>query len=164
MLTHDRLIELLVYDPATGVFMNRVTRGRTAAGKVVGCSNNCGYTVIRLDDELYLAQRLAWMWVYGQWPSDDIDHINGVRNDNRIENLRPATRKQNLENQALHPRNTSGHRGVSWDRRRQKWVAYVTHNRKRVQIGRFAGVDEAALAAKVKRDDLFTHNKTEYAA
>lgn len=164
MIGRERLMELLVYDSLTGVFTDRINRARARAGNVAGCLNNCGYTVIRIDGKLILAHRLSWLWVHGEWPTGDIDHINGVRTDNRIVNLRHVTRKQNLENQSLRLQNTSGHRGVSWDTERLLWVAQVHHNRKHYFAGRFASVEDAAAAAKAKRDALFTHHLTEYSA
>lgn len=99
MIDADTLRSLLYYDPNTGVFTWRVKRGGTAEiGTVAGCRKDSGYRVISLYDRLYREHRLAWLYMYGIWPPDEIDHINGVRDDNRINNLREATRKQNSAN------------------------------------------------------------------
>ena len=97
-ITQERLKELLHYDPKTGVFTCLVSRrGRVKVGNKAGYTNH-GYVRIRVDTRRYFAHRLAWLYVYGESPPDDIDHINGVRSDNRIANLRLATKAQNCQN------------------------------------------------------------------
>ena len=165
MLTQAELKKLLIYDPVTGVFTNRVTRNSQALiGNEAGTNHPDGYRHMKINHKCYLAHRLAWLYVHGAWPNGQIDHINGNRKDNSIENLRLVCNKQNSENQTLHVNNTSGHRGVTWDKSSCKWMAQIRHNNKRKFIGRFATLEEAALAAKQARDQLFTHHKTEYAA
>lgn len=165
MLTQAELKQLLTYDADTGQFTRLVSATRKdRVGKIAGTVNMNGYRNIKLGKNVYKAHRLAWLYVYGEWPENLIDHINGVLDDNRIENLRSVTHKQNMENQTLHVNNTSGHRGVIWKSSEQKWMARLTHHGKRVTIGRFSTLEEAAAAAKAMRDQLFTHNKTEYAA
>ncbi|ATS39245.2 MULTISPECIES: HNH endonuclease [Xanthomonas] len=109
------LAEVISYDPDTGVFTNRVTRNNCAkAGAVTGCRNqHTGYVVIRFRRQLYLAHRLAWLFVHGVDPGElDVDHINGNQGDNRISNLRLATRRQNLLNSKRAVTNTTGFKGV----------------------------------------------------
>ena len=91
-LTHSRLLEALDYNPETGIFTR--SRGK----RMVGSDHTNGYLQIRVDYNRYLAHRLAWFYVYGDWPVMDIDHVNRNRKDNRIANLRLATRKQNNAN------------------------------------------------------------------
>jgi hypothetical protein len=99
MIDADTLRSLLEYDPDTGVFTWRVKRGGSAwPGVISGCLKDSGYRVISIYNRLYSAHRLAWLYMYDVWPSEEIDHINGVRDDNRINNLREATRKQNSAN------------------------------------------------------------------
>lgn len=106
-LSAARLRELLSYDPATGVFTRRVSVKGYRAGEVVGCRETTwGYIVIGVDRRKYQAHRLAWLYVYGVWPENDIDHRNGVRTDNRIENLRDVSRSVNLQN-IRSPKSTS---------------------------------------------------------
>lgn len=97
-LTADRLRDLLHYDADTGVFVCRVTRGRTAAGSVAGAIHLHGYRVITIDGCGFKAHRLAWLYVHGEFPKGVIDHINGTRDDNRIVNLRDVTHQINAEN------------------------------------------------------------------
>ena len=97
-LTHARLCELLDYDPLTGVFRWRVSRGRVLCGDIAGCFDGNGYRAVRLDGVDYRAHRLAWFFVHAVWPVADIDHINRRRFDNRLTNLRDVSRAVNLAN------------------------------------------------------------------
>jgi len=108
--------------------------------------------------------RLAWLYEHGELSSCVIDHINGNTLDNRIANLRPATMKQNSENQQLRPNNKSGFRGVHWVPRNQKWKASVTHNQVVHYLGLYDSLEEAATIAKGVRDLLFTHHQTTHSA
>jgi hypothetical protein len=165
MLTQAELKKLLIYDPDTGVFVNRITRNpRAPIGAIAGTDHPDGYRHMKIDRKCYLSHRLAWLYIYGEWPKKQLDHINGDRKDNRIENLRLVCNKQNSENQTLHVNNTSGYRGVTWDKSAQKWMAQIRHNNVRKFIGRYESLKEAANAAKNARDQLFTHHNTEYAA
>ena len=98
-LTAERLRELLNYDPDTGEFRRCTSRGGAAAGTLAGCPGGPGsYRIIRVDRVIFLAHRLAWLHSYGVWPTKDIDHIDGDKTNNRIANLREATRAQNVMN------------------------------------------------------------------
>lgn len=105
-LKHGRLLELLSYDLQTGVFTARVGRSwRVRTGSVVGgTSHQSGYRLIRIDYESYLAHRLAWFYVHGEWPSGEVDHIDGDTDNNAIRNLRVVTHQQNRWNAPLLPR------------------------------------------------------------
>jgi len=159
MITQERLKELLHYDPDTGVFRWKVNRGGVKAGDVAGSIDGHGYLRIRMDGKIYSAHRLAWLYVYGEFPPNLIDHINGVITDNRISNLRPASRKQNGENLSLRPKNISGYRGVYWHKRLRKWRATVRHSYREYYLGYFDTAEEAAAMAKGARDLLFTHDE-----
>ncbi|MDN5006502.1 HNH endonuclease signature motif containing protein, partial [Bradyrhizobium sp. GCM10027634] len=98
----------LDYDPASGVFRRR------GKGKPISLKpNGTGYLRVSYDGVSFKAHRLAWFYVYGEWPSGDLDHANGVKTDNRIANLRPATRPQNQQNHPLTRKNSVGFKGVS---------------------------------------------------
>ena len=97
-ITQERLKELLHYDPETGVFTWLVGKGNVKAGVTAGGKTALGYMGIGIDRKDHLAHRLAWLYIYAVLPPDGIDHINGVRSDNRIVNLRPATQAQNCQN------------------------------------------------------------------
>src|SRR5436190_23425691 len=98
MLTQEKLKEVLDYDPETGLFTSRVSRGGRPASARAGCVTTKGYIKLSLCQKRYYAHRLAWLYVYGEWPSKQIDHINCVTDDNRIANLREATSAQNITN------------------------------------------------------------------
>lgn len=164
MITQERLKQLLHYDPDTGIFTriesNRVDR----LGKQAGSCNTKGHIQIRLDGTLYVAHRLVWLYMTGEFPINQLDHIDGDKTNNKIANLREATNKQNQENVPLQVNNTSGYRGVSFDKRLKKFRAYVCHNRQQITLGFFITAELAAAAAKKARDQFFTHRLTEYAA
>lgn len=153
-LTQARLKELLHYDPETGHFMWRVSRGRSATGSRAGTPNRAGYTQIRIDGGFHRAHRLAFLYITGEIPPM-IDHINRVKDDNRWANLRPATRQENAGNVGLQSNNTSGHRGVAWDKCRGKWMAHGTRDGRMKHLGYFISLEEAAAAARAWREDYF---------
>lgn len=156
-ITAARLRQLLHYDKNTGVFTWSVARYCVRAGAVAGALNPDGYIQIKVDGRTYGAHRLAWLYVYGAWPALQIDHANRTRADNRIDNLREVTISQNQQNTSLSPRNTSGFRGVSWQKSSQRWHAYIKVDGKRKHLGYF---EDAAAAhdARVKAAELMhTH-------
>ena len=97
-LTAARLREVLDYDPSTGAFTNRIKRIGAIVGRQTGTVSRYGYTHIRIDGVTYRAHRLAWLYMNGAWPNHQIDHINGVRGDNRIANLRDLPEGLNQQN------------------------------------------------------------------
>lgn len=136
MITAERLRELFRYDPTTGVFVRLKSRGAAKGGAPSGCLSPIGYLQIRIDGKLYYAHRLAWLYVHGVWPADMIDHADGRKINNRIANLREATNQQNLRNMArLRSDNTSGFKGVYWDKRRETWIAATSVNGKFKWLG-----------------------------
>jgi HNH endonuclease/AP2 domain len=130
-----------------------VTRGRIRAGSIAG-SVNCvtGYWRIKHNHKNLQAHRVVWYLHHQEWPSHEIDHINGNKNDNRIENLRIATRSQNLRNQSTPKKNKSGHKNVSFDPAKNKWLVRLSVNGKNKSIGRFAEISDAINAAIAARN------------
>lgn len=147
MLTHSRLLELLHYDAATGVFTRRTSVGRFARGTISGTDHCRGYRRLRVDGRNYLAHRLAWFYIHGRWPSAQVDHKNRDRADNRIDNLREASARQNAVNRA--PRGPWP-KGVYFRPEKGKWVAKINEAGKHFHIGYFTS-PEAASAAYQKR-------------
>lgn len=140
------LNERLSYEKETGYFRWLINRGGKArAGCIAGKRNSAGHVQIMVGDKLYLAHRLAWLAEYGRWPTE-IDHINGIKNDNRLCNLREATRIQNLANRPAPKNNTSGMKGVSWHKKQRQWVAGMTINGKKKYLGGFDDAKEAQRA------------------
>ena len=134
---------MLDYDPETGVFRWKQTRGPARKGDIAGSKNVYGY--IDLTRRKWLAHRLAWLYMYGECPPEQIDHINGVRDDNRIANLRLATNAQNSRNR-LRRKSKSGIKGVSWIPKCRKWKAGICFNGRPIHIGHFATAEEAEQA------------------
>lgn len=147
-LTQDTLKSLLDYNAETGWFRWRVNYGNRLPGALAGYLHPRGYTRIRVFKRTFDAHRLAWFYVYGVWPKDEIDHINRVKNDNRIVNLRCVSRSANIQNSSLRRDNTSGVKGVCWHTHSGKWAARITVNHKRMQLGVFDKLEDAVKARK----------------
>jgi hypothetical protein len=159
MLTAERLRELLAYDPETGVFTRRVqaARGRGRAGDVAGWVEPDGYVRIRLDGRKCRAHRLAWLYMTGKWPNDQIDHINGRTGDNRWVNLRAATHSENQCNRPLQLNNSTGYKGVY--PYRGAWRARIKKGGRFIHIGTFA----TAEAAHVARSSVLAEHHGDFA-
>lgn len=162
-LTFERLREVLDYDPLTGVFSWRVRlSNRGVVGTRAGTPLKGGYVAIRIDGVRYLAHRLAWLYTHGSWPPALIDHKDRDPSNNRLANLRPATRLENHQN--LNPRraNTSGFTGVSrCPVNPSKWRAGITYAQRQHYLGRFDTPEEAHaayLAAKAKLHRFHPHD------
>lgn len=151
-LTAERLRELLHYDPETGIFRWKVARGRKApAGSVAGSLESKGYNQIKIDGRTYMAHRLSWLYFMERWPTDQIDHINGEKADNRFANLREATGAENSHNRRIPRHNTSGVKGVSFDKRYGKWRAELQWDGKSHYLGMFNAIEDAAAAVEAAR-------------
>lgn len=135
-LTAAYVRSILHYNRRTGVFCWKVRRKGIRVGDVAGDLRK-GYRRIGIDFHRYRAARLAWLYVTGSWPTHEVDHKNRNKSDDRFSNLRPATHAQNLRNVAIKRNNTSGVKGVSWDRSRRKWVAMITVHGHQKNLGRF---------------------------
>ena len=137
ILTQSRLHELFNYDGKNLIWKVR-RKGTKGIGSIAGCIDwPKGYRRVHVDGVLYLAHRLVWLYHNGQFPTDQIDHINGIKDDNRIENLRSVDNQTNNRNKARAKNNTSGITGISWSEGRRKWEAKITIDGKSVFLGRF---------------------------
>lgn len=143
-ITAEIVRGLLQYDPETGVFVWRVDRqANKLKGKVAGRMIG-PYWSLNLFNRNHSAHRVAWLYVHGEWPKHQIDHINGDKTDNRIANLRDVTKSLNMHNIAAPRRDSaSGLRGVGWHRSSQKWRAQLSVNGRRVHLGNFSTKEEA---------------------
>ena len=146
---------LFNYDPESGELTWRVDTSATPKDKPVGTITRPkikGYTsYIRVNvlGQPYKAHRIAWLMQTGDWPKSYIDHIDGDGLNNRWENLREATASQNAYNQKVRSDNTSGVKGVSYDKKRDLWYVYIDVNKKRKHLGRYETKDEAVAARLV---------------
>ena len=155
LITQERLQSLLTYDPDTGEFRWRVKRPRCVVGAVAGTPTYHGYTAIKLDGATYRAHRLAWLYTFGKWPSTELDHINRKRDDNRIANLREATRFSNCQNREKSPSAHSRHIGVSKSFAGKGWRAYIDKDGRRTALGVFSTEQAAAEARKNAERQLY---------
>lgn len=158
MLILEKLREILHYDEVTGVFTwKRPTSKRTKAGMEAGTAHSKGYLVIKIEGRLYFAHRLAWFYVYGSWPSKNLDHINRQKTDNRVVNLREVTNSENAQNRLIQSNNTSGFRGVSWHKRDKLWYSRIVVDGKARLIGVFKTPEQAGAAYKEAALKMHTH-------
>ena len=149
LITQKELKEQLHYDPETGIFMWRVrlkNRDMRHAGHINIYDNGKHYLIIGLYGNSYRAHRLAYIFMEGFAPPDQIDHIDGDGLNNKWSNLRIANSLENAKNRRLRSDNTSGYIGVSWNKRKKKWGAYIKNSGKSVTIGLFANIQDAVDA------------------
>lgn len=145
-ITQERVRSLLHYNQDTGILTWKETRGSIHAGDRVRHKSNRGYIQVRIDKKLYMAHRIIWLYVNGYMPENDIDHINRVRDDNRLCNLREVARVCNCRNSGMQCNNTSGIIGVSWFSRDKKWKVQIKADGKGRHIGYYDTKLEAAKA------------------
>lgn len=152
MLTISRLKEMLEYNPLTGVFTWRKTASsRSPAGSKPVRKDQDGYLMVMLDGKNYRQHRLAWFYVHGLWPANQLDHINGVRDDNRIANLRECDEQNNNRNRSISRNNKSGASGVHFQQ--NKWMVRIRTDRNtRMFFGYFDDFELAELVAAEARE------------
>jgi hypothetical protein len=139
MITQSKLHEMFEYRDDGNLIHRHTVQGGKRMGEVAGSPHNMGYRQITICRKKYLIHRLVWLYHYGNIP-DQLDHINGKRSDNRIENLRECTYSQNHGNKRINRNNTTGYKGVFLDKRDGFWFVYVAHQ----YIGRSQSIEEAA--------------------
>lgn len=147
MLTVEQVREALDYDPETGVFRWRKPSRRVdLLGKAAGCQNSWGYVTVSVGERKYMAHRLAWLYVHGRHPVGQIDHIDGNPSNNAISNLREATKAQNQGNRKKSKSNTTGFKGVTFNKRKNKFQAGIMVNRRHVGLGLYSTAEDAHQA------------------
>ena len=147
ILTQERLKELLSYDPETGVFVwAKPTSSKIKIGAVAGTPHSEGYWYIHINYTKFLAHRLAWLYMTGEFPPNQIDHINRIKTDNSFLNLRAVTCSENQHNSGKRQNNKSGYKGVRYDKNSKKWKACIGLNSVLKHIGLFLTPEEASAA------------------
>ena len=167
-LRADELRSILDYEPETGAItwvwrprehfasdaIFKTWNSKYAGRPALASLNANGYLRGRVSGVPVLAHRIAFLVSYGRFPNGDIDHINGNRVDNRLENLREVSRSENMKNTKKPTRNTSGHIGISYDKRNRKWRARIHTNLKEVSLGRFDTINDA-IAARMCAEKIY---------
>jgi hypothetical protein len=156
VLTQAHLREILNYNPDTGHFTWLVSSVNTKAGGRAGSKDFKGYILIGYRHRSYKAHRLAWFYMTGEWPGPSlrVDHKNGIEGDNRWANLRLATVAENARNRRRGTNNTSGHKGVSWHRGKDRWQANIQINSKLLYLGAFSSKRAAIEAYRCAAEKL----------
>ena len=149
MITQAELKETLVYNENTGIFTWAVKRNGVKKGAIAGWVNSGGHIQITIKGTHHYAHRLAWLYVHDEHPSGQIDHVNRVKSDNRISNLRDVTHTINQWNVGLKNTNSSGYKGVSYAYRQKKWKAAISSAKKYNHIGYYETKERAYVAYKI---------------
>lgn len=173
-LTRERVCELFNYNSETGEIVHKFRAKETFSknahyvrhlafvGMNAGWANSKGYIDVNVDGKKFKAHRVAWLIENGslpEYPGFQIDHINGIRTDNRIENLRIVTSSENSKNSGLPVSNTSGVKGVYWHKQSGKWNAKIKIGKTLKCLGLFAEIEEAAKARKAAElENGYFHN------
>lgn len=141
-INQSELKESLYYNPDTGEFY------RYSTGRVVTAVNNTGYIHININGKKYLGHRLAFLYMTGKFPEEDVDHINGNRTDNRFSNLRVATKAQNNLNRKLNNNSSSGVKGVTFNKKLNKWLVQLQINKQKMYFGVYSDFELAELVSE----------------
>jgi len=148
MLTQERLKELFYYNKQFGFLVRKKSRYSGKVGTIAGSIKPNGYAEVRIAGKYYSVHRLVFLYVNGELPPYQADHINGIRNDNRWVNLRAVSAHENQKNQKKPSNNTSGIRGVGWIRLHNKWQSRISIDKRRVNLGYFDDFFEACCMRK----------------
>lgn len=148
MLTQERLKELVNYDPDSGIFTWKIGRKKVFQNSVCGRVDSNGYRVIGIDYSKYRACRLAFLYMNGEFPKHQVDHINRIKHDDRWENLRDVTSLENNQNTLKKSTNKSGYKGVSFHKKSNKWVAQICFNGKSYNLGGYSTPEKASKVYK----------------
>ena len=160
---YGRVTELFKYDPTTGWFTNRRSRGRAKEGERAGSPTGHGYRRIIIDYGKFYEHHLAWLYVHGYWP-DELDHQDGDRSNNAIDNLRECSRSQNCFN-SDRPTGSSGLKGAYLDTRTFQWYSKIQIGCQVIWLGRFRTAEEAHEAfmdaVETYHGEFALHNRTQ---
>lgn len=160
-LTRTPNRDALSYDPETGIFTwLNPTGTRVKKGQVAGFDSGTGYRQVEVDGVRYYLHRLAFFYMTGKMPDGEVDHINRDKKDNRWANLRTVTRSRNELNKGVRIDSRTNVTGVSFNKRKGRYVSYASIDGSRVHLGSFASIDEAKMArAKWEQEHLASDRK-----
>lgn len=155
----ELLRKLLRYEPDTGrLFWREGTRQFSRqSSNGAGTLDSHGYYQIKISGRIYQVHRVCYAIHHGIWPNNHIDHINGDRTDNKIDNLRDITRSENMKNMKLKSNNSSGFAGVHFDKLNKKWRAQIMVNGRWKHLGRFESIDDAVSARNAAEKEYGYH-------
>lgn len=149
----EKLREIFIFNPETGLLLHRRQRGYgpsfVYAIQPAGTINSKGYLVVTVGDRRVLAHRACWAIHNGEWPNLFLDHINGLKTDNRISNLRLATKAENGQNAKVRVDSVSGVRGVGWQSDRKQWRARIKVEGRVINLGRYTHLEDAAMVRRI---------------
>jgi len=155
-LDQDHIKYLFDLDFVTGILVwKNPTSLKIFKGAIAGCLRKDNYRVIGIYGKLYLAHRIIYLYINGQWPENLIDHKTCDPANNKPNLIRDATKSQNGMNRGLQSNNTSGYRGISWDKNYNKWHAYIKINGKRIHLGYFELLQNAVEAREIAEQKYF---------
>ena len=158
MLTQERLQHLFTYDAINGLLIRNFKVGKAEAGTSSSAKDRDGYHVVGIDSKLYRTHRVIWMYVHGSFPEGYLDHINRIKIDNRIENLREVSKAQSRENIGVSHNNKSGMKGVWMHKQTKKWCASIGYKKKNIHLGSFTSIEDAYQAYKKAAATYHTMN------
>lgn len=153
-ITQSQIKQVLRYEPDTGNFFRLFKKFERPCSS----QDKNGYIRIDIDGRNCSAHRLAWIYVYGEISDLCIDHINRIKSDNRISNLRLVTRSENQQNKTVEKNTVSGVKGVCWSKSDSKWMAQIAHQGKHIHLGRFKSASEAEVAYSRAASELHKFN------
>lgn len=154
MLTQDYLKSILYFDPLNGIFYWKIKRPNINIGQTASNIGKNGYVRISINNKRHYAHRLAWLYIYGELPINCIDHINRIKTDNRIENLRAVNKSENAQNASLRKNKIVELRGVAFYKNTDKYRARIRFKGKEMHLGIFQ-TKEQAYAAYQKAASIY---------
>ncbi|MDD2263112.1 MAG: HNH endonuclease signature motif containing protein [Candidatus ainarchaeum sp.] len=163
MITQKELKKILFYNPKTGIFKWKISPvGRIKINDIAGSKHKKLKNIdICIKGIKYKAHRLAWLYMYGKFPQNQIDHINHVQFDNRIKNLRDVSDAENKRNKKMQSNNTSGVVGVCFNKQNKKWRSRIYLNGKQIHLGEFNDIKDALKSRKLAKIKYKYHENHE---
>jgi hypothetical protein len=156
VISRVELLEHLSYNPETGALIRKIKSGKNTRLGICGGIDTLGYVQVQVLGKMWRAHRLIWLLTYGEMPKFQVDHVNGVRHDNRLSNLRQASNAENMRNRGATSANTSGFKGVTFNKNSGKWMAQIMCNGKNTYLGLHSSAKLAHAAYVVAANNM--HN------